>query len=158
VTFQVVYRDEGEPAGVGKSLRGGDADQEGPDQTRPRRDSHAVDLVEGEIGVRQRILDHPVEPFEVGARGDFRNYAAVARVLGLGVDDVGEDATPVGLDDCRAGVVAGSFYRKDHGSVIALRAVRFVHRSVSSLFADGSQLTADSLQKASPVRGAGKTS
>ena len=73
----------------------------------------------------------------MAARGDFRDYAAVARVFGLGVDDVGEDATPVGLDDCCAGVVAGSFYRKDHGSVIALRAVRFAHPAVSSLFADG---------------------
>jgi hypothetical protein len=52
-------------------------------------------------------------------------------VLGLGVDDVGERAAPVGLDYRRAGVVAGSFNRQDHVPVIALLAVREANRAVS---------------------------
>ena len=58
----------------------------------------------------------------MGAGGDLGDDAAVARVLGLGVDDVGEGATPVGFHDRRAGVVAGGLYSEDHGSFIAFRA------------------------------------
>jgi hypothetical protein len=60
----------------------------------------------------------------VGTGSDLGHDAAVTRVLGLGVYDVGEDAAPVGLDYRRAGVVAGRFYRKDHGSGYSTLVVR----------------------------------
>jgi len=60
-----------------------------------------------------------LEALEVGAGGYLGDHAAVARVLGLGVDDVRERPAPVGLDDRGAGVVARGLYGQDHGMFIA---------------------------------------
>ena len=119
VAFQVVYGDQRESAGVGESLRGRDPDEEGPDQTRPRRDRDAAHFVERDISVRERLPHYPVEAFEVGAGGDLGDDATVARVLRLRVDDVREGAPPVGLHDRSAGVVTGGFDGQDHGLFIA---------------------------------------
>ena len=55
----------------------------------------------------------------MGAGGDLGDDAAVARVLRLRVDDVGEGLAAVRIHDRGARVVAGRLYRQDHGLFIA---------------------------------------
>jgi hypothetical protein len=117
VALEMVHRDERERERVGEALGRGDPDEERADEPGPHRDRDAAQV--RKIGVGEGTLDHAVEAFEVGAGGDLRDDAAVALVLGLGVDDVREGAAPVGLDDGGAGVVAGGLYSQDHGVFIA---------------------------------------
>jgi hypothetical protein len=121
VAFQVVYGDQREPAGVGKSFRGRDTNEERPDQTRLYRYGDAANLIESDLSVRQRLLHNPIQAFEMGAGGDLGNHAAVARVLRLRVDHVREGLAAVGLDDRSAGVITRRFDGQNHGSFIALR-------------------------------------
>jgi hypothetical protein len=68
----------------------------------------------------------------VGARGYLRDDAAVALVLGLGVDDVREGAASVGLDDGGTRVVAGGFYSQDHRDIYSIPVCRLWLRERSS--------------------------
>ena len=69
-------------------------------------------------------MHYAVKAFEVGARGDFGDDAAIAFVLSLRVYDVGEGATTRGVEDGGTGVVAGRFYGQYHVGFISHRGVR----------------------------------
>jgi hypothetical protein len=92
VAFEVVHRGERQLTSVCESFGCRDTDEESPDQTRTHRDGYTGYIVERHAGVGERLLYDAVEAFEVGAGGDLGDDAAVAGVLRLGVDDVGERA------------------------------------------------------------------
>ena len=83
----------------------------------------AVEIVQAERGLGQRVVDQPVDALEMGAGGDLRHDAAEAAVLGLlAVDDVGEDAAHGlvpgrRLDDGDGGLVAARFDAQDAHNV-----------------------------------------
>ena len=57
---------------------------------RPGRTVTATprNIIQARAGIRECFLYYTIQTFEVGAGGDFGDDAAVAGVLGLGVDDV----------------------------------------------------------------------
>jgi hypothetical protein len=109
VTLEVVHGDQREPLREGEAFGGRDPDEEGADQTRTHRDGDAGYVVEGCSRVGERLLYDAIEAFEVGAGGDLGHHAAVALVLRLCVDDVGENAATREVEDGGASVVAGGF-------------------------------------------------
>jgi hypothetical protein len=64
-----------------ESLGSTDADHERARQARPTRHRDRVDVGKGDIRYSQCLLEGGNKRLEVGARGDLRNYAAVAGVL-----------------------------------------------------------------------------
>ena len=101
------------------------------DQARPAGRGDAVEVVEVEPGLGQRVLDQPVDALEMGARGDLRHHAAEAAVLGqLAVDDVGEDAADAAwspgrrLDDGDGRLVAARFDAQDAHACLLASAAR----------------------------------
>ena len=112
--MEVVDGDEREPARPRDRLRGREADEQRPDQPRPLRDRDAVDVVERDARLPERLAQHRHDQLEVTARGDLRDDAAEARVeLGLRGDDAGADG-PVLLDEGRGRLVAGGLDPEDH--------------------------------------------
>jgi hypothetical protein len=120
VAFEVVHGNERKPTSVGQTLGRRKADEEGSDQTRTYRDGYAGHLLQGYTRVGECPLHYTVEAFEMGAGCDLGDDAAVAFVLSLRVDDVGESATTAGIEDGGTSVVAGSFDSQDHEKIIAV--------------------------------------
>ena len=80
--------------GEGQRLGGHDAHQHAADQAGAAGGRDAVEIAEAQARLGQGLHHQPVEPFEMGAGGDFRHHAAEAAMLGqLAVDDIGQDAT-----------------------------------------------------------------
>ena len=55
VPVEVVHRREGQPASERDPLRGREPDEERPDQPRPRRHGHEVDVVERRAGLGEGL-------------------------------------------------------------------------------------------------------
>ena len=84
--------EEGLVVGEGQRLGRHHAHHHAADQAGPAGGGDAVEVGEIEPGGRQGVLDQPVDPFEMGARGDLRHHAAEAAMLGqLAIDDIGQD-------------------------------------------------------------------
>ena len=106
MTLKVVDGNERQLLRPCESLRGGEADQQRPDQARPLRHRDRVDLVQPEPGFAQGLPDDREHQLEVAPRRHLRHDAAKARVqLGLRGDNIGVDLTLVG-DDGRRCLVA----------------------------------------------------
>ena len=113
---EMIDRDEREPSCPGDRLRGGDADEQGADQTGAGGHADEPHVVEPDPCLLQRIAHDGRDQLEVAARRDLRHDAAVTRVqVGLRGDDVGEDVA-VRCDDGRGGLVAGGLEAEDHGA------------------------------------------
>ncbi len=77
----------------GKHACGKGANEERTKQTGGVSNGDIINIVMGEVGVVQGLMDDGEDSFEVGAGGDFRNDAAVgSENVNLGNDDVAEDA------------------------------------------------------------------
>ena len=93
VAFEMVDGEERLVVREGHRLGGHDAHHHAADQARPAGRGDAVEVAELEPRLGERLGHQPVDPLEMGARGDLRHHAAEAAMLGqLAVDDVGEDA------------------------------------------------------------------
>jgi hypothetical protein len=109
VAFQVVDGDEGQVADRRDGLGGHDADDHPADQARPAGGGDAVQLVESQAGIGHGADNQPVEMFQMGARGDLRDDAAIGAMVGkLRQHDIGQDLPPV-RDHRRGGFVATRF-------------------------------------------------
>ncbi len=94
-----------------------DADQQRTDQTRSARHGDGVKLRRGHAGVVQRLIDDVADRLDVGARGEFREDAAVFGVqVDLRGDDVGDNRLAVDHDG-GGGLVAGRFNAENCGHV-----------------------------------------
>ena len=93
MAFEMIDGEERLVVREGHRLGRHDAHHHAADQARPAGRGDAVEVGEIEPRLGQRLGDQPVDPLEMGARGDLRHDAAEAAMLGqLAVDDVGEDA------------------------------------------------------------------
>ncbi len=65
------------------------ADQQRPNQARRIGDGNGVDIVPGQVGVGQCLVDDGVDHFDVAASGHFGHDAAINRVnIDLRINDV----------------------------------------------------------------------
>ncbi len=120
VAFQVIDGIERLAGRPRDRLAGHQSDDQAADQTGTTCRSNRIDVVERHAGPQQRLLDQRVERFDMGARGNLRNHAAIGAVLfQLAQDDVAEDASLavfVAQHDGSRGFVAACFYAEDaHG-------------------------------------------
>ena len=113
VTVQVVDRDERQRRPHASALAALSPTRSAPASPGPLVTATSLDAVEGLAGLGERFGDRRDDELEVPARGDLGDDAAEARVqLGLGGDDVGEDATVRGHERGR-GLVAGGLEPED---------------------------------------------
>ena len=72
----MVHAHHGDAPAQGQGFGGGDADEQGADQTRSGRDGHGAQVLSGHPGLLQGSVDDGRHGFEVGAAGQFRDDAA----------------------------------------------------------------------------------
>ena len=91
------------------------ADEQRADQVRPLGDGDGVEVGVGDVGLFAGFAHHGDDFFQVGARGELRDNAAILGVeVDLRADDVGEDARAVGHHR-GGGFVAARFNGEDAG-------------------------------------------
>ena len=132
VAVQVIHRHERQLAGGGKSLRGRQAHQQRADQAGTARDGNGVDVVEPSLGALERVRGDGIHEFQVVARGDLGDHAAVARMQqSLGRDHVRRNLAVTAHDRC-ARVVAARLEGEDH-AVVRSSTVRHMMSASSRL-------------------------
>ena len=114
VAFQVIDRDERNVERQGQRLGRGQADDQGPDQARPRGDGDHPQVAERDSRPAQGLVDHGQHLPDVGSRGDLRNHPAEPLMQAhLRSHHAGEDPRhpdgrrPRPLEHRRPGLVAG---------------------------------------------------
>ena len=112
VAAQVVDRRERQPARRGQRLGRLEPHEQGADEAGALGHGHQLGVVERGAGPRERVVDDGVDQLQVVAGGDLGDHAAEAVMDSLGGDDIGAHGA-VGLDDRRAGVVAGRLDGQD---------------------------------------------
>ncbi len=75
--LEMIDRDEGHAASKRDRLPRDHANDQPADQAWPRCRCHAVDRIESEGGLGQRLDDRRVEQLDMGARGDLRHHPAI---------------------------------------------------------------------------------
>ena len=117
--FEVVDRDEREPARPRHGLRSRDPDEQRADETGALRHRKPVDLTELRACVGQRLANDRRHELEMPARGDLGHDAAVPRVQDrLRGDDRRKHFAPVGHDS-RGSLVARGLDSEDHDAFSA---------------------------------------
>jgi hypothetical protein len=97
------------PRGEGEGFGRGHADHEASDESGPGRNGDSVEVVEGDVGTAQGVVDGGGEEGDVLSSGDLRNDAAETLVERILVGrNVGEHTPTVG-NDGRGGIVARGF-------------------------------------------------
>ena len=97
VRLHVIDRDHRQVARQCQTLGVGQPYQQGSDQSGTGGDRHRVDRVQIDRGIGEGMFDHAIDPLDVLAAGDLRDYALVAPVfLDLGVDNVAVHGRAVG--------------------------------------------------------------
>ncbi|MPM91687.1 hypothetical protein SDC9_138819 [bioreactor metagenome] len=90
-----------------------DPHQQRRDQPRPLRHRDRVDLLQGDARLGERTVEHRLQRRQVFARRQFRNHAAVRRVLrDLRRDAAGQHFISV-FDHSRGGFVAAGLYSQN---------------------------------------------
>jgi len=116
VPLEVIDGNEWQLLRPRESLRGGEADEQGPDQARPLCHRDGVELVQPDTGFAQGLADDRQHQLEMAPRRDLWDDATEARMqLGLRRDDIGVDPT-TGIDDGRGRLVARGFECEDQSS------------------------------------------
>jgi hypothetical protein len=126
MAFEVIDGKEGLVVREGQRLGGHHPHHHAADQPRTARGGDGIKFAKSETGGLERLLDQPIDAFEMGARGDLRHHAAKTSVLGqLAIDHIGEDRAhgPVvrrRLDDRDGRFVAARFdSHHAHGCLLA---------------------------------------
>jgi hypothetical protein len=102
----MVHRQQRHTARHGQCLGADQTDHNAADQARPGGGGNRIEIGESDSGFVQHRLDHRREFFGMGARGNFRNHAAIRRVLFiLRSDPLGENLAFAG-DQRRRSLVA----------------------------------------------------
>jgi len=118
VAGDVMDPDQWFAGGGRQAFGGGQADQQGTDQTGSIGHGNGVDVGERGVGLGQGLVDHGQDGFDVHARGDFWHNTAILLVYGsLGGDDVGPDLAAVG-DDGSSGFIAGGLDAENQAGLI----------------------------------------
>ena len=111
--LEMVDAEQRNAACEGEGLRGREADEQRPDQARPRRGRDEPDFGQSHSGLRERLLEHRGQVLQMRAGRQLRHDAAVARVRPhLRGDDVGSDR-PVVAEYGHRGLVAGGLDAED---------------------------------------------
>ena len=129
VALQMIDGEERLVLGEGQRLGGHDAHHHAADQARPAGRGDPVEIGQIELRLSERLDHQPVEPLEMGARGDLGHHAAETAMLGhLAVDDIGQDAANRSIsrrrfDDGDRRFVAARFDAQHaHGGLLYSRA------------------------------------
>ena len=117
MTGQMIDPDQGLARRRRQPLGQHHARQDAADQARPCRDRDGVDGVQRQPGVVQHAAHNAIQPFGMGARGDFGNHAAESVVQGaLTEHDRRQDLRAATLRHAQkrcGGVVATAFDSED---------------------------------------------
>ena len=96
MAFDVVDADDGFARSEGDGFGEVDADQQGTDQAWALRDGDAIKFRVSHSGCFQSFINDARDLFQMFARSQFGDYAAVFFVSGyLRIDDVGQDSRAV---------------------------------------------------------------
>src|ERR1017187_322980 len=113
VAFEMVYGDKGDVLGECQGLCIGDPNQKRSCETGAGGNCDGVQIVEGNVGLRQSGADNGHDGAEMLTAGQLGNDSAIAGVGGdLGSDSRGECAGAA-LDNGSGGLVAGGFDGED---------------------------------------------
>ena len=99
MAFEVIDRQQRLVVREGQRLGGHDAHHHAADQARPAGGGNAVELVEAQSGLFQRLDKDSIDAFEMGTGGE------------LGIDDIGAEESERRADSGR-----GDIRRLDHGN------------------------------------------
>ena len=80
MAFHVIDAVEGLPGGGGEAFGVSESNVERGSQAGAAGGSEGVDLVEGDSGVDDRVLDQGADALGLVAAGDFRDHAAILSV------------------------------------------------------------------------------
>ncbi len=108
MAFEMIDRQQRQPARRREALGRHQADNDAADQAGAGGCRHTVEIVPADARFVHRLGDQPVEMLDMGAGGDFRHNAAKGRMFGdLRENDVGENFAP-GVRACAAAHDGGS--------------------------------------------------
>ena len=126
MAFHVVDAERGHSPRPGEAPAERGADQQRPDQPRPRGIGHAADVAGLRVRFREDAPRQRRQPPDVVARGQFRHHAAEFGVNGaLRMHGVREQAAR-GIVDRDAGLVAGGLDPEDAHPPAAVRTGRSI--------------------------------
>ena len=115
MAFEMIDGDERLADRQGQPLADQKSDHYAADQPRTRGRRDRIDLTDGDIGLMQHLANQSRQDLDMGASGNFRNYAAKGAVRVVLPDHGLRQDLPIAANQRRGTVVARGFEGKNEG-------------------------------------------